>query len=36
MASGKDHGRVRPTTTSDDDVAQHAAIQLIPGHADLD
>ena len=23
MASGMDHGRVGPTTTNDDDVAQH-------------
>ena len=32
MASGMDHGRVRPTTTS----RNMAAIQLIPSHAVLD
>ena len=34
MASGMDHERVRPTTTT----TSHnmAAIQLIPGHAVLD
>ena len=37
MASGMDHGCVFPTTTNDDDVAQHGGHpQLIPSHAVLD
>ena len=34
MASGMDHGRVRPTTTTTS--RNMAAIQLIPSHAILD
>ena len=36
MASSMDHGRVGPTTTTTNDVAHMAAIQLIPSRVVLD